>query len=145
MNLRRIRRIKGIREFALREVQLEYAQVVQELWRMEKELEQVSLIRDELRNRFVELQSSGVLQSEELHRIYHLLTLAEHTIFSIQSQIAVLEQRLEEIRNRMREKKIERDIMDRLERIVELQMSQEELRQERKDADEIALYRIAKS
>ncbi len=140
MNLNRVRRIKKIRDFALKEVQMEYAKVVQELWRLERESERMETFRSDLRRQFVELQKnkSGV-RSEDLQEVYQFIVYTERVLFSLRRQIASLEEVLDRIRKVMMERKVERDIMDKLERRVELKILQEEVKEERKASDEKAV------
>ncbi len=140
MNLNRIKRIKRIREHALKEVEMEYAKLVQEIWRLEKEAEGIDEFRLRLRHEFVHLQErNNTIRSEELHRVYQFIVHSERILLSIRHRITSLEKVLEEVRNRMMEKKIERDIMDKLERRVEVRILQEELKEERKSTDEKAI------
>ncbi len=140
MNLSRIKRIKRIREHALKEVQMEYARVAQDIWRLEKESERIDEFRMELRDEFIQLQKRDkCVRSEDLQEVYQFIVYTERILLSIRHKIASLEKVLEEIRNRMMERKIERDVMDKLERRVEFRILQEELKEERKSSDEKAI------
>lgn len=119
---------------------MEYARVAQEIWRLEKEAERIDGFRMELRDEFIQLQKRDkCVRSEDLQEVYQFIVYTERVLLSIRHKIASLEKVLEEIRNRMMERKIERDVMDKLERRVELRTFQEELRKERKSSDEKAV------
>ncbi len=141
MRTGRIKRLLRIRDFELREVQAQYAEVLARIAKLEEEISVVGDTRKALIMGILSLEEKGKFTIDDLQSIQQVVVYLERQLLSLDRQRQDLESYLEVLRQRVLERKKERDIVDKIKTKLELDLAKNEMERERKDADEFATQR----
>ena len=137
----RIKRLLRIRDFELREVQTHYAEVLSRIARLEEEISSIGESRKALIMDILSLEERGEFSIDELQSMQQVVVYLERQLLSLDRQRQDLESYLEVLRQRVLERKKERDVVDKIKTKLELDLAKKEMERERKDADEFATQR----
>ena len=144
MNLERIRRIKRLREFELEQAQMAYAGLLNELSRLETEIEAYLRVRAEVIGKMRQIKLAPEYDGEDLRFTYGYLVYVEDVLSRLHREKEGLLERIELARRQMLERKVEKDITEKLESKAKLELLSREVALERKELEENALQRYRK-
>ncbi len=144
MNLERIRRIKRLREFELEQAQMAYAGLLNELARLEGEIEGYLRVRAQVIGKIREIKLAQEYNGDDLRFTYGYLVYVEDVLSRLHREKEALLERIELARRQMLERKVEKDITEKLESKAKLELLSREVALERKELEENALQRYRK-
>ncbi len=144
--VQRISRIKKIREFALKEVQMRYANLLRLLHGVEENISVCCQQENRLIESLYQLYSQKKrFSSDELMEIHQNLGSIRRWKVALLRQKKQLEEQLDSLRVEMLKKKQEKDVMERLEEKFYLDLVKDVTKKEMKEADESAVQRFVRN